>query len=238
MKTRTKLAAFIGLSALAAGQASANLVVNGGFESGVSGFSSAYGNVTGTANGLATGGESPGSGEGLYAVDGNANFYHSAFTTAAPHSGDKMMIVNGSTNPNENVWTGSLSSGLTAGQTYLFSAWVMNVYHDGQPTHDDAQLEFSIGGNSLGTISDSDVGIWHQFTATYTPAISGELPTSVDLKFNYYANDFAMDDISLTAVVPDTTTTVPEPTTMIAGALLLLPFGLGAVRTMRQKKIA
>ncbi len=33
------------------------------------------------------------------------------------------------------------------------------------------------------------------------------------------------------------TALVPEPTTMIAGALLLLPFGVSALRIMRQNKI-
>ena len=35
-----------------------------------------------------------------------------------------------------------------------------------------------------------------------------------------------------------TTTPVPEPTTMVAGALLLLPFGLSAVRNLRNRKQA
>ena len=31
---------------------------------------------------------------------------------------------------------------------------------------------------------------------------------------------------------------VPEPTTMIAGALMLIPFGLGALRSLRAKQTA
>jgi hypothetical protein len=192
------------------GIASANLIINGNFESGDTGFTSAYGDVTGVANGLATGGESPTfSGEGLYAIGKNPNFYHSAFTTMGDHTSGSgnMMIVNGSLTAGKNVWTGSLSTGLSAGVTYLFSAWVMNVYHDGQPGHDDANLEFSIGGNSLGTFTATGTGVWQEFTATYTPSVGGELPTAVDLKINYYANDFALDDLSLTRV-PDGAMTV------------------------------
>ena len=40
-------------------------------------------------------------------------------------------------------------------------------------------------------------------------------------------NDFVLDDISVTAV--------PEPTTCIAGALLLLPFGASTLRSLRRK---
>jgi hypothetical protein len=238
MKTqwKWKLAVLAGLGALAVTQASAslNLVVNGDFESGDTGFTSGYGDVTGIANGLATGGDDPAhlSGEGLYAVGGNANYYHSAFTTAGPESGNQMMIVNGSTIPGKNVWTGTLSPDMTVGVTYLFSAWVMNVYHDTDPAHQDAELEFSIGGNLIGTFSaaPATAGVWSQFTAFYTPGTAGQLPTSVDLKVNYYANDFALDNISLTAV--------PEPTTMIAGALLLLPFGASTVRILRRNRMA
>jgi hypothetical protein len=234
MKTNIKLAVLIGLGALAANQASAsiNLVVNGGFESGDAAitsdlsFSSGYVSVTGTANGLATAGDPPGTGEGQYAVGGNSHFYHSAFTSAAPQEGNNMMIVNGSTYPNKNVWSGTLSSSLVANQTYAFSVWVMNVYHDG--SNPDANLEFSIGNHSLGTFTVSDVaGVWHEFTATYTPSVSGQLPAALDLAVNSFANDFAIDNISLTAV--------PEPTTMVAGALLLLPFGASTLRILRRR---
>jgi len=184
---------------------------------------------------LATGGDDSvhNSGEGLYAVDTNPNYYHSAFTTAGDHTGDSaanMMIVNGSTVPGKNVWTGTLSPGMVVGTTYLFSAWVMNVYHDGQSGHEDANLQFSIGGNVIGTFTPTGLGTWQQFSATYTPSAAGEIPTSVDLQVNYYANDFALDDISITAV--------PEPTTWLAGGLLFLPFGVSALRVLRNRKQA
>jgi hypothetical protein len=229
-----KAGVVIGLGMFAVSQASANLVINGDFEAGVSGFTSGYGNVTGTAGGLASGGDDPvhQSGEGLYAVGTDPNFYHSAFTTVGDHTSGhgNMMIVNGSTVPDKNVWAGTLSSDLVAGKTYQFSAWVMNVYHDGQPGHEDGNLQFSIGGNSLGSIVPTGLGVWNHFIALYTPSVNGQLPTAVDLRVNYYANDFALDDISLVAV--------PEPTTMIAGALLLLPFGASAARILRRNRTA
>jgi hypothetical protein len=41
-------------------------------------------------------------------------------------------------------------------------------------------------------------------------------------------------------LIPDSTynTVVPEPTTMIAGALLLLPFGMSTIRMLRKKRAA
>jgi hypothetical protein len=41
-----------------------------------------------------------------------------------------------------------------------------------------------------------------------------------------------IDNVSLTA------TAVPEPTTMVAGALLLLPIGMGTLRKLRKSQAA
>jgi len=48
---------------------------------------------------------------------------------------------------------------------------------------------------------------------------------------NDYANSVAIDNLNMTAPVP-------EPTTMIAGALLLLPFGASTVRILRRNRTA
>jgi hypothetical protein len=208
------------------GTASANLIVNGNFEAGNSGFTSGY-EYTSAANGLAVGGE--GGGAGRYAVGTNPNYYHSAFPTAPDHTPTgpgNMMMVNGSLVAGKNVWTGTLLPGLVSGVTYVFSAWIMNIYHDTDPLHADATVEFRIGGNLLGTFTATGLDTWQQFTATYTPSSSGQIPTAVDLKVNSFANDFALDDISLIAV-PDGGLTVA-----------LLGLALVGVGGLRRKLIA
>jgi hypothetical protein len=101
----------------------------------------------------------------------------------------------------------------------------MNVY-----SANPALLRFSVGGCQVGSnFSATGVGIWQQFTATFV-ATANQTPTAVDLKLEYSGDDFALDDISLALV--------PEPTTFIAGALLLLPFAASTIRFIRKTRTA
>ena len=197
MKSRTTIVGVIsGLSLLVvAGTASANLIQNGNFESGNIDFSSGY-EYTSDPGGLATGGE--GGGAGRYGVGTSANFFHSAFTTAGDHTSGSgnMMVVNGSGDATKTVWEGTVVPPLSSGQTYQFSAWAMNVYPDSP-----ANLQFSFGGNTLGSLTPSGNGVWQQFTATFV-ATGNQSSGLVDLNIASFGNDFALDDISLTAV-PD-----------------------------------
>jgi hypothetical protein len=52
-----------------------------------------------------------------------------------------------------------------------------------------------------------------------------------DSDFNYFDETYVFTDIAVTS-------TVPEPTTMLAGALLLLPFGANTLRILRKNRAA
>ena len=201
--------------ALAVSQASANLVVNGDFEAGNTGFTSGY-----TYSGTATTTDMwP---EGTYNVDTNPKLHHYLWTSMGDHTTGtgNMLIVNAATTGGVNVWTGSFVPPLAAGTTYKFSAWAANVYPDSP-----AQLEFSVGATSLGSITPTGNGVWQQFSATFVAGAGS--PSFLDLNIAASGNDFAVDDISVTAV--------PEPTTALAGALLLLPFGASTIQILRRK---
>lgn len=104
----------------------------------------------------------------------------------------------------------------------MFSAWVANVY-----AQNAATLRFSFGGNVLGTVTpNAGTGNWTLFTATFV-AGANQGGGLIDLSTLSSGNDFAVDDISVIAV--------PEPTTMVAGALLLLPFGASTLRVFRRR---
>jgi len=204
----------------------ANLIINGDFETGVIGPSTSGYSLDNTAGGLASGGE--GSGAGEYSLVTDPNFSHSGFISAADHTPTGpgyMMVVNASLSAGKTVWSQTVAPPLdTSGATpYLFSAWVMNVYADSP-----ARLEFTFGGVNLGTFSATGVGVWQKFTATFVPVNS--VGGVIDLNLAFQGNDFALDDISLVAV--------PEPTTVIAGALLLLPFGASTFRILRKNRAA
>ena len=78
--------------------------------------------------------------------------------------------------------------------------------------------------------SENSMG-WVNETATFTADATTEFLTFQDLSTPLgtpYGS--ALDNVVLTAV--------PEPTTLAAGALLLLPFGASTLRILRRKQTA
>ena len=124
-----KFGLLLGVGALTVNQASANLVVNGNFAAGDTGFTSDYEDGTGTQNSLLNDGVN--SGAGYYAVGTTPSFYNPYWTygpTSVPNDPNaQMLIVNGSPVGNTTVWQGNLSSGLIVGQYYTFSALVASL---------------------------------------------------------------------------------------------------------------
>ena len=225
MKTYQILGCVAGLAL--AGQASANLVITGNFESGSARFTSDYKSATPGLPAPISGNHNTMWDEGTYTVYKNIQATHELWTygPAGDHTTGtgNMMIVNGATTPNQTVWAGSLSSSLIAGQTYSLSAWVANIYPQSPP-----ELVFTVGGNPVGgTVTFADKGVWQQFSATFVATGSASPQLMTDINLQASGNDFVLDDISVTAV--------PEPTTVLAGALLLLPFGVSTIRSLRRK---
>ncbi len=216
------------LGASAVSQAAANLVINGDFEAGSTGFTSTYvyadplvgtSPITHNSNLMWD--------EGTYTVGKSVNATHQYWTFGpfGDHTTGtgNMLIVNGSESTQlGSVWSGTLTDSLTTG-TYSFSAWAANVYNQAPST-----LRFFIGGVQIGSdFTLGTAGQWVRFSASFTvPPVPAGNPSFTDLIVVHTGNDFVVDDISLVAV--------PEPTTMIAGALLLLPLGVGLARKFRK----
>lgn len=223
-----KFPLLIGVGALTASQALAQTIINGNFESGNTGFTSDY-------TYIAPGSQNPPDAPdpsgfdyalwdaGTYSVGTNPHSFHASWASFGDHTTGtgNMLIVNGAASP-VTIWQGTLSSALISGMTYEFSAWVANLYPPNQGPVAPAQLNFSVGGNAIGTTYTApDVAVWHQFTATF---VAGNAPVAVlDLNTAANGNDFALDDISLTAV--------PEPTSLVLTGL----GGLGVLLLRRRK---
>lgn len=204
--------------AIAVHAQAANLITNGDFELGNTGFGSDYAFVVNTTP------------PGVYTIDDDPNDGHPAFGSFGDHTSGvgNMMIVNGSEVPGQRVWYEN-GIGVQANTNYYFSTWIASAH----PTS-PAQLKFSFNGGTVGStfMAPATTGNWQRFYAVWNSGAS----TTVDLALvnentAFSGNDFALDDIHLS------TTAVPEPGTW---ALMILGFGgAGAmIRRGRQLQLA
>ncbi len=169
-----------------------NLVTNGDFSAGNTGFSSAYTNVTGPGSLYPT---------GVYAISTNPLNEHPAaysFTDHTSGSGN-MMAINGASTPID-IWCETIP--VAANTYYDLSAWFSNWSTDtvsGLP-----QIVFNINGVPLSSIPFTFVptpGLWTQFhylwysgsTISATFCIHDQVTIAS-------GNDFAIDDIQLRPV--------------------------------------
>ena len=102
------------------------------------------------------------------------------------------------------------------GQSYTLSFWVYNF--GGTPS----ELRVDWGNHNL--IDDVDPPAFGYKHYSFNVVAGGP---EVQLSFQQDPSYFLLDDVSLTPV--------PEPSTYIAGALLLLPLSLSTLRSVRRK---
>lgn len=219
----------LGLGVTPAAKAT-ELVVNGDFSAGDTGFSSDYVDVTGngTGNGPFNNGEYSIGTDASQAPDRFGDWQ--SFGDHTSGTGN-MLIADGSpNNPPVRVWYQSVT--LSAATTYSFSFWGHEVQGGGGPSA-DLVLELdgvAVAGSELALPASGSGTPWEQSTGTLTAAGSGPVTLSiVDLDTSGPFNDFALDDISLTGPA---VSAVPEPSTwaLMLGALGILAAGLGARR--------
>lgn len=170
-----------------------NLIVNGDFESGNTGFTSDYmyspGNLV------------P---EGVYNVLTNPQDDHPGFAPCPDHTSGSgnMMVINGSGTPNQNVWCQTVN--VQPNTQYAFSAWVATVV-----AASPALLQFSINGNTIGPIFNAPNSTcnWVNFYQLWN---SGANSTATICIVNQNTvlggNDFALDDIVFSPVCTVTDT--------------------------------
>jgi hypothetical protein len=195
--------------------AAANLVTNGNFESGNTGFASAYNYVAPTFN--------AGYPQGVYTVDTNPSNVHDLWVSMGDHTTGRgnFLIVNGASTPTL-LWEQTIS-GLVAGENYFFEAFGTNVCcsgFSGTPSTFTFTIEQGASVSTLRTFTSSTTpGIWQGFSNTYLSNGSGSAVLRI---FNnstaFGGNDFGVDDINFS-----TQSVVPEPATW---AMLIIGFGL------------
>jgi hypothetical protein len=159
-----------------------NLVVNGDFDGGNTGFTSQY---TYNAQNSGLGGADS------YSVGTNPALFNGAWPTMKPHSpATEMLIANGSTTANTKVWSQTVQ--VEANSTYVFSLWAASLY----PT--PAVIDFVVNGVSIGSRSaPTTLARWKELQATWNSgSATSATITVIDSDLSYGGNDFALDDIA------------------------------------------
>mgnify|MGYP001556038995 CR=1 FL=1 len=233
MKTFLTAAVVAGFGlGLAGGASATELLTNGNFSAGNTGFQSEYDYLT--LNGFQTN-LWP---EGAYDVSMDPNSDHYLFSSFPDHTGDAaglMMVVNGSGVPDKVVWSqGQTNLGGTAligaaNVAYTFSFYLASVY-PASPAN--MQLWINEVAVPSATIAGTGTpGQWQHFTFSGVSGVDGIKSISLSNKnLEPSGNDFALDDFSLTS------TAVPEPASW---ALMILGFGgIGAMVRNRRRVLA
>ena len=168
-------------------QSEENIIINGDFEDGNSGFTTDY--VVGSFSCFGLGYLDC---EGTYDVIDNPNDGHANFASCSDaEGGGNMMVVNGAASLQE-IWCQEVC--VNEGTEYNFSAWGASV-NPSSP----AELQFSIDGNLIGDLFSlsSDLCAWEEFETFWTASASTTVEICVTNQNTASGgNDFALDNIA------------------------------------------
>ena len=189
--------------------ASTNLVQNGDFELGNTGFTSDYGYYP-------VGSPTSGSGHDFYQISTDARTNNNLWVALADHTSGSgnYMNVDASNASNKAFWGQSI--GVVTGRTYEISGWFSSLYPVSDPT-----LKWTIGGaDATPTFDLATPGTWEQHTFLWT-ATSNTLDLALtDTNTQESGNDFAVDDLSVRPV-PEASTVVLFSLLAVGGMLML-----------------
>ncbi|MEM0542989.1 lamin tail domain-containing protein, partial [Flavobacterium sp. j3] len=165
----------------------AQLITNGNFSAGNTGFNSDYQFLTVTI---------PAGAQRTYGIVTNSNAWFPGFASCTANGGTgNMMVVDGSNlnAGNDRVWFQTIP--VVPGQNYTFSYWIQTV-----ATPNPANIDVVINGTSIGTaLAPATSCNWVQRSYVWN---SGASSTAQIVMFNRTTssagNDFALDDISFT----------------------------------------
>lgn len=212
MKRITSLFCLLGLMIANSNALATNLIANGDFEAGNSGFSSDYTFIPG-----------PNSGAAQYTVGTNPNAWNGAFPAIGDNTSGtgQMLIVNASTDTSQSFWAQDLA--VEAGQQVDIELYATSLFNAAPPN-----IVVEIDGLAIDNFSlaSTTVGEWNFYSTTFVPMTTGTVELTLrDSIGAAGGDDFAIDDILVTSI--------PEPT---AGCLIGLAAILGGfTRRGRQR---
>lgn len=190
-----------------------NLIVNGDFEAGNTGFTSDY-----------TYFSTPIDRDTSYAIGNDPYLWHGyrMWASFGDHTTGQglMFIGDGAIVSDKVLWQQTVP--VTSNTWYVFSYWGAS-----SSSNSPAQLRVHINGIPIGSdfVLPSQTGQWMRFSALWNSGSTNQATIRlVNQNTSGSGNDFALDDISLQAVVP-------EP-----GTLCLFSIGSMAVLLNRRKR--
>ncbi|MBS1511614.1 MAG: gliding motility-associated C-terminal domain-containing protein [Bacteroidetes bacterium] len=185
-----------------------NLITNGSFDAGNTGFTSQYNYAVNNTT------------EGEYFVGPSPSAWNASLSSCTDHTGasgnGNMMLVNGAPNANVGVWAQTVN--VTPNTNYVFSAWIQALYPP-----NPAQLRFAINGVNIGTPINASLPTctWTQFYTTWNSGAATTADISiVNQNIIVLGNDFALDDIVFAPVTirrDSVTITVDTPAVQATG---------------------
>ncbi len=166
-----------------------NIITNGDFESGATGFTTAYAVGTGGTYGLL-------STDGTYAISTNPNLTHVNFASCNDHTpapGANMMVVNGSQAANTNIWCQTVS--VTPNTTYVFGMWGITAVST-NPANLRVRFNNVAANNTF--LFPTTTCSWQPYTTSWFSGSSTSLTICIsNIQLAGSGNDFAIDDITL-----------------------------------------
>lgn len=215
-KLRLILAATAIAFAVAPAAGATELLTNGNFEAGNTGFHSDYAYMVGNFWG-----------EGTYGVDDNPHDGHALFSAYGDHTSGQglMMVVNGMGAENAVVW-GEGAFNVLQNSDYTFSFWMASA-HPASP----AQLAARINGDWLSPVAaaTSTTGQWTQYSYVWNSGSATSANVElINRNLAWHGNDFTLDDVSFDGAA------VPEPSMW---ALMIMGFGTAGAMLRRRKLV-
>jgi gliding motility-associated-like protein len=167
-----------------------NLVTNGDFESGTSGFFSDY-VYTATSASLT---------QFDYGITTNPNLWNATFISSTDRSGTgKMLVAKGATTANKTIWSQTVL--VDNSKAYTFEFYVQNAV-----AASPAQFRVLINGvqiviSPLAATNGASAG-WTRISGTWNSGLSSTAKIQIiDTNIALAGNDFAIDDISFSTLI-------------------------------------
>ena len=163
-----------------------NLIVNGDFENGNTGFTTEYQEKC-----------TPTQGPGKFCINNNPKNVHGGFSACGDHTSGtgNMYIANGAPVAGQKVWCQTVAT--ETNKEYEFSSWVASVVGQNPPN-----FEFRVNGVSIGALT-ANVGScqWDQYAAIWESGSTTSVEICLTNENTVGAgNDFAVDDISFAPI--------------------------------------